>query len=184
VARKFGYEKRFLDYPYHCFPDDVEARRKVAAIYLELMPDITFVQTPRDHWPDHVNTGRVTKDAVLFSHGYSDNRSIRRCPRVLAYNVSPVQSDGFAPDYFVDVSDVVEPYMELITHSDGYLSNRPPEQTITREVRHTSTGQTLRLSEHGWGRIIELARWGQMNHMQYAIGLETLWGPRDGRPLW
>lgn len=63
LAKRFGYEKRFLDYPYHQFPVDNEAKRKLAEIYVEVQPDITFVHNPEDHWPDHANSGIAAKDA-------------------------------------------------------------------------------------------------------------------------
>lgn len=185
LAERFGYEKRFLDYPYHQFQPDNEAKEKLAQIYVELQADITFVHNTADHWPDHVNSGIAAKDAVLFSHGYTETRSIRRCPRVFAYSLTPHQTIHFAPDFFVDVSDVMPQYMELLQGTDGCLSGRPAEELLHSEVIDLRSGRALKLTGHGWCRLVQCACWGDQNGTRpYAIGLKTLWGPMDGRPLW
>jgi LmbE family N-acetylglucosaminyl deacetylase len=185
LAERFGYEKRFLDYPYHQFPADNAAKGRLAEIYVELQPNITFVHNTKDHFPDHVGSGIAAKDAVLFAHGYTEVRSIRRCPRVFAYNLTPKQTIRFEPDYFVDIDDAMPEYVELLQGTDSCLTGRPPQELICREIADTRTGAVLRVSGHGWLRLAECAVWGNQNGTStYAIGLETLWGPRDGRPLW
>jgi LmbE family N-acetylglucosaminyl deacetylase len=184
LARRFGYEKRFLNHRYHQVEANVAFKKEIAEIYAELQPDITFVHCTGDHWPDHVACGIATKDAVLFSHGLSSTMGIRRCPRIFAYNVTPEQTIRFEPDFFVDITAEMPAYMELIQGTDGILSNRPPEQTVIQELKDLRTGQTLRVSGHGWRRLTMCAGWGHFADGQYAIGLQTLWGPRDGRPLW
>ena len=185
LAAKFGYEKRFLDYAYHQVTPDVELKKRLAEIYIEVEPDITFVHSTEDHWPDHVASGIAAKDAVLFSHGLTENQAIRRCPRIFAFNVTPAQTIRFEPDFFVDVSDVMAGYMEMLQGTDGILSDLPPEKTVSKEVKDLRTGQVLRASGHGWLRLAMCAGWGSASGAgAYAIGLQTLWGPRDGRPLW
>jgi LmbE family N-acetylglucosaminyl deacetylase len=186
VARRFGYEKRFLDYPYHQFPADNEAKKKLANIYVELQPDLTLVHNTEDHWPDHVNSGLAAKDAVLFAHGYTQDRQIRRCPRVLAFPSTPHQTTRFEPDFFVDVTPVMSQYVDLMTALDSCLNGRPAGEQIIYEIRNIRSGAVFKLSGHGWGRYCQCVSWaGQSGAgMTYAIGLKTLWGPRDGRPLW
>lgn len=178
LARRFGYEKRFLDYPYHQFIADIEAKRKLAEIYVELQPDITFLNDVEDDWPDHVNTGIAGKDAVLFSHGLSHDLTIRRCPRV--YSFFPKVAD-----FFVDVTDVMPDWMELMQNTDSCLDGRPPQELLERRVTDLRTGQALTASWHGWYHLTRCAVWGSETGLgTYALGLRTLWGPRDGRPLW
>ena len=185
LAKKFGYEKRFLDYPYHQFPADNEAKKRIAEIYVELQPDITFVHHTEDHWPDHANSGIAAKDAVLFAHGYTKNRSIRRCPRVFAFSSSPGQIIRFEPDFIFDTTPVMPQYMDLIANTDSCLSGKPVEDGIRYEVRNIKTNQPLRLSGHGWHRHAQCVAWSAAHGVgTYGIGLKTLWGPRDGRPLW
>lgn len=186
LAQRFGYEKRFLGYGYHQVLADLEFKRKLAEIYVELWPDITFVHCTDDDWPDHVNCGIAAKDAVLFSHGLSHDLTTRRCPRVFAYAATPGQTYLFEPDFYVDVSDVMPEYMELLQNTDSCLSGRSPEEMLRYEVKDLRDGSTLKVSGHGWSRLSDCVRWGAKSgaHYPYAIGLKTLWGPRDGRALW
>lgn len=185
LAKRFGYEKRFLDYPYHQFQADNEAKKKLAEIYVELLPDITFVQNFDDHWPDHVQTGMAAKDAVLFAHGYTTHRTVRRCPRVFAFCAGPGQTTRFEPDFFVDTTAVMSQYMDLLAGTDACLNGKPASEQLIYEVRNLKTNDVLKLSSHGWQRHSQCAVWALQNGSgTYAIGLKTLWGPRDGKPLW
>ena len=72
LAQRFGFEKRFLEYPYHQIDGgDLDLKRKLAEIYVELQPDVAFIHHVEDHWPDHVACGRASHDAFLFAHGLS-----------------------------------------------------------------------------------------------------------------
>ena len=186
LAKRFGYEKRFLDYPYHQFPADNAAKKKLAEIYNELKPDITFVHNPDDHWPDHANSGLAAKDAVLFPHGYTANLNAPRCPRVFAFCSGPNQTIKFEPDFFVDATPVMSRYLELIAGADACLNGKPAAEQIGYEARNLKSGEVLRMSQHGWHRYCLCVTWGAQNGggMTYGLGLKTLWGPRDGRPLW
>lgn len=185
LAKKFGYEKRFLDYAYHHFEANNESKKRIADIYNELRPDIVFTQNIDDHWPDHAATGIATKDAVLFAHGYTDDKAAPRCPRVLAYSAAPNQTIRFEPDFFVDATPVMSRYMELVAGADQCLSGIPATEQIAYEATNLKTKETLRMTHHGWQRYCQCVLWGAQNGgMTYGLALKTLWGPRDGRPLW
>jgi N-acetylglucosamine malate deacetylase 1 len=186
LAKRFGYEKRFLDYPYHQFPADNEAKRKLAEIYVEVKPDIALVHNTEDHWPDHANSGIAAKDAVLFSHGYTQDRRIHRCGRVLAFSAIPAQTIRFEPDFFVDVTPIMAQYMDLVAEIDACRAGQSVQKQLLYEVRSLKTNEILKLSGHGWPRYCQCVGWaGQSGAgMTYAIGLKTLWGPRDGKSLW
>src|SRR5579862_4722594 len=99
VARKYGFEKRILDYPYHVIDGgDLELKRELAKIYLELKPEIAFTHQPDDLWPDHVACSKAAQDAVLFAHGLSGDVNAPRCPLVYAYVVTPMQTTHFEED--------------------------------------------------------------------------------------
>jgi LmbE family N-acetylglucosaminyl deacetylase len=185
LAARFGYEKRFLNYKYHQVEADVAFKKQISEIYVEVKPDITFVHDTSDHWPDHVACGIGTKDAVLFSHGLSGDLSTQRCPRVFAYNLTPGQQISFEPDYFVDVTDVMPQYMELLQNTDSCLSGKPPEEMLRYEVKDLASGKSMKTSGHGWLRMNQCALWGQSTRSSavYAIGLKNLWGPGE-TPLW
>ena len=185
LADRYGYEKRFLEYAYHNVQPDNELKRKLAEIYVEVEPDITFVHHDRDHWPDHVNCGIASKDAVLFLHGYTVNKNIQRCPRVFAYNTSPAQTFSFDPDFFVAVDDAMQRYTELMIEIDLCLPNMTREKLVVQEIKNLDTGLELSLGSYGRLKHAQCLEWGDMNGTRgYAIGFKTLWGPQDGRPLW
>jgi LmbE family N-acetylglucosaminyl deacetylase len=184
LAERFGYEKRFLNHTYHQVQADVAFKKEIAEIYVEVQPDITFVHDTSDHWPDHVACGIAAKDAVLFSHGLSKDLSIQRCPRVFSYNLTPQQEISFEPDTFVDVTDVMADYMELLKQTDSCLSGKPADELVRHTVTDLDKGRTIHMSSHGWLRHAQCATWAPLcGEGTYAIGLKQVWGPR-GTALW
>ena len=186
LAKRFGWEKRFLGHAYHQLEASNELKRQLAEIANEVQPDIAFVQSSDDHWPDHVASGIAGKDAVLFPHGLTANKDVRRCPRVFAYCSGANQTIRFEPDFFVDVSPVMSRYMDLIAGTDQCLNGKPLAEQLEYEARNLKTNEVLKMSYHGWQRCCQCATWAAQNGGggAYAIGLKTVWGPRDGRPLW
>jgi LmbE family N-acetylglucosaminyl deacetylase len=187
LAERFNYEKRFLDYPYHQVEPDIELKRKIAAIYEEVRPEVGFVHCTADHWPDHAAVGLAAKDALIFAHGLTQNLEAPRCPRIFAYNATPHQTIRFDPDFFYDVTPVMQDWLDLIIGTDCCLSGLSPEEltyhtvTVTRpDGREVSR---LKCSSHGWLRLAQCVTWGHNAEAQFALGLEALWGPRNGRPL-
>jgi LmbE family N-acetylglucosaminyl deacetylase len=185
LAKRFGFEKRFLDYPYHQIDGgDLDLKRKLAAIYVELKPDVAFIHHHEDRWPDHVACARAGQDALLFSHGLSSDLSIQRCPLIYAYDVTPAQTYHFEPDAFYDVTPVMAEYIELIAGTDGCLSGKPVEEVVRHELRMLgSPDEPLRLSGHGFLRLADCVRFGQHAHCRYALGFRTVWGRRLGESL-
>jgi len=187
LAERFGYEKRFLDYPYHQVAPDLELKKRLAAIHEEVRPDLGFVHCATDHWPDHAAVGIAAKDALLFAHGLSGNLQSPQCPRVFAYNATPHQTYRFEPDFFHDVAPVMQDWLDLVIGTDCCLAGCAPEQLTYHTVTVTDPAGSelsrLRCSGHGWLRLAQCATWGHQAASPYALGLETLWGPRDGRAL-
>jgi LmbE family N-acetylglucosaminyl deacetylase len=185
LARRFGFEKRFLDYPYHQIDGgDLDLKQKLAALYVELKPDVAFIHHEQDHWPDHVACARASHDALLFSHGLSPDLSMQRCPLIYAYDVTPAQTYHFEADVYYDLTPVMPDYMELIAGTDSCLSGRPVEEVIRHEFRTLGDpGRTLRLSGHGLLRFSDCVRFGQRAQCPFAIGFRTVWGRRRGETL-
>jgi LmbE family N-acetylglucosaminyl deacetylase len=185
LARKFGFEKRFLDYPYHqIHGGDLTLKRRLAEIYVELKPDAAFIHHVEDHWPDHVACGQACHDAFLFFHGLSRDMTIRRCPLVYAYDVSPSQTYHFEADVYYDVTQVMPDYMELLAGTDSCLSGRPVKEVVDHEFRTLGkVPQTIRLSGHGVTRLADCMRFGQRAGCQFALGFRTVWGQRRGESL-
>jgi LmbE family N-acetylglucosaminyl deacetylase len=184
LAKDFGFEKRFLDYPYHQVDGgDLGLKRKLAEIYVEVRPDVAFVPHHEDHWPDHVAAGAAAHDAFLFSHGLSRQKSIRRVPLIYAYDVSPIQTYHFDADVFYDVTDVMPAYMDLLARIDAIRAGQTLEQAVQHEFRVLRTGQAFRLSGHGLTRLADCIRFGNRTECQFALGFRTVWGRRRGEDL-
>jgi LmbE family N-acetylglucosaminyl deacetylase len=185
LAQAFGFEKRFLDGKYHQTSDaDLDLKRKLAEIYVELKPDAAFISHHEDLWPDHCNSGLAAKDAFLFSHGLSHDMQAHRCPLILAYSVTPKQTYHFEPDVFYDVSDVMPQYLDLIGRIEAIRTGRTLEQEILGEFRELRREKrTFPLTAHGVTRLADALRWGDMAGCQFAIGFKTVWGQRLGPQL-
>jgi LmbE family N-acetylglucosaminyl deacetylase len=185
LAKKFNFEKRFLEYPYHQIDGgDLDLKRKLAEIYVELKPDAAFIHHVEDHWPDHVACGRASHDAFLFAHGLSRDMAVRRCPLIYAYDVSPAQTYHFEEDVYYDVTDVMPQYMELLAATDSCLSGRPPTEVVEYEFRRLDgASQPIRLSGHGLVRLADCVRFGNRAGCRFALGFRTVWGQRRGEKL-
>jgi LmbE family N-acetylglucosaminyl deacetylase len=185
LAQAFGMEKRFLDGKYHhTVGSDLDLKRKLAEIYVELNPDAAFISHDEDHWPDHAGSGLAAKDAFLFSHGLSHDMRQHRCPLILAFSVTPGQTYHFEPDVFYDVTDVMPEYVDLIGRIEAIRTGRPLKQEIKYEFRSVGKeGLNLPLTTHGVIRLADALRWGDMAGCQFAIGFKTVWGQRRGPKL-
>lgn len=185
IAKRYGYEKIFLDYPYHVIDGgDVELKRKLARIYNELRPSVCFVHHLEDHFPDHVACGRAAKDACLFSHGLSGDLHAPRIERVLAYTVTPWQTYRFDEDVYYDVTPVMGRYMELLNELDSAYVHKPMSEIVQLEVRETQRdAPPMRLGGHARTKFADCVNHGSRAGVRYANGFKHLWGKRMGEPL-
>jgi len=182
LAKSFGFEKRFLNRPYHhTSGSDLELKKRLAEIYVEVQPDVAFISHHEDHWPDHSGSGIAAKDAFLFSHGLTKDLTPHRASLIYAFNVTPHQTYHFEPDVFYDVTDVMPAYMDLIARVEAIRTGRTLAQEIKYEFKTLSgAGRPLQLSAHGVVRMGEALRWGNETGCQFAVGLRTVWGQRRG----
>jgi LmbE family N-acetylglucosaminyl deacetylase len=185
LAQSFGFEKRFLDGKYHqTNGNELELKRKLAEINVELKPDVAFISHYEDHWPDHSGSGIAAKDAFLFSHGLTRDLTAHRASLIYAYGVTPHQTYHFEPDVYYDVTDVMPAYMDLIARVEAVRTGRSVQQEIRHEFRTLAgEGQTLPLSAHGVLRLAEALRWGDQSGCRFAVGFRTVWGQRRGPKL-
>ena len=186
LADGYGFEKRFLGYPYHVIDGgDLDLKRKLAEIQLEVKPDVAFIHHIEDHWPDHVACGRASHDALLFPHGLSTDLTSPRCPLVFAYPVTPSQTYHFDEDAYFDVTDVMPEYMDLINKSDAcYFRLKSLDEEIQHELRtFGDKPQTLRLGGHAFLKLAYCIEHGNRAGFRYGLGLKTVWGRRLGEKL-
>jgi LmbE family N-acetylglucosaminyl deacetylase len=185
LAERYGFEKRFLDYPYHqIHGGDVGLKRKLAEIYVEVKPQVAFIHHVEDHWPDHVACGQACHDAFLFSHGLSHDMHEHRCPLIYSYTVTPGETYRFEPDVYYDVGDVMSDYMELLIGCDSCDLVQPVEKVVQHEFRTLGKSpQTIRLSPHGVIKLADCLRFGNIAGCRFAMGFRTVWGRRRGEDL-
>jgi LmbE family N-acetylglucosaminyl deacetylase len=185
LARSFGFERRFLNRPYHhTGGHDLELKQQLAQINIELKPDVAFISHYEDHWPDHSGSEIAAKDAFMFSHGLTKDLTAHRAEQIYAFNVTPIQTYHFEPDVFYDVTDVMPAYMDLIARVEAIRTGRSLKEEIRYEFKTLSgAAETLALSEHGVVRMGEALRWGNETGCRFAIGLRTVWGQRRGPQL-
>jgi len=186
LAKDYGFEKRFLDFPYHQTDGgDLDSKRKLAEVYVEVKADVAFIPHYEDHWPDHAAAGLAAHDALLFSHGLgpgpASQRGIQRCPLIYAFDVTPSQTYHFEADVYYDVTEVMPAYMDLIARVEAIRTGRTVKEEVHTVVRTRS--QTLQLSAHGLLRFADCVRFGNRTGCPFAIGFRTVWGPRRGEPL-
>jgi LmbE family N-acetylglucosaminyl deacetylase len=185
LTKRYGFEKRFLDYPYHqIHGGDLELKRKLAEIYVELEPDVAFIHHLEDLWPDHAACGQAAQAAFMFSEGLSHDKQSRRCPLIYACNITPHQTYHFEPDAYYDVTDVMAEYMELLTSIDSCRAGRPAEEIVHHEFRVLGKHpQTFRLGQHGLLKLADCLRFGDVARCRFAMGFHTVWGKRRGENL-
>jgi LmbE family N-acetylglucosaminyl deacetylase len=186
LAKDYGFEKRFLDFPYHQTDGgDLDLKRKLAEVYVDVKADVAFIPHYEDHWPDHAAAGLAAHDALLFSHGLgpgpASQRGIQRCPLIYAFDVTPSQTYHFEADVYYDVTEVMPAYMDLIARVEAIRTGRTVKEEVHTEVR--TRGQTLQLSAHGLLRFADCVRFGDRTGCPFAIGFRTVWGQRRGEPL-
>ncbi len=96
--------------------------RRVTAVVREARPDIVFLMSPEDYMEDHMNTCRLGVTAV-FCRGMPNYASVPERPPfqkdVAVYHALPYGlRDGLdrpvPPDFFVDISGVVDRKQEML----------------------------------------------------------------------
>ena len=182
LASAYGFERVFLDYPYHrTSAEDVALKRKLADIHVGLNADVALIHHHEDHWPDHAACARASHDALLFPHGLTEDLHASPCPLIYAFDISPRQTFHFQPDVYFDVGHVLKDYMDLILSTCScYFGRRPAEALVGRFLFEDDRGEVgeLRLCPHGLRRFADCVRFGNIAGCQFALGLKTVWGKR------
>ena len=185
VAKRFGYEKLFLDYKYHQTNGrDVSFKQVLSRLQYELKPDVAFIHHHEDLWPDHLACAEASQDALLFPHGLSGDLNAPRVPLVYSFAITPMQTVRFEPDSFYDVTDVAAQYMELILNTDACLAGKTPEAMVKFEFNTLEApAYKMKLGDHGMTTLTYLLQNGYRTGCTFAQGFKTVWGQRRGVPL-
>lgn len=189
IMEKYGFEpKRFLDYSYMEIQEDLSAKRVFSELIQEIKPDVVFAHTVHDRWSDHRVSGQVLEHAGMFSHLYLDVEFHR--PELYFYETSfsQVYADRFRPDVFIDISDVVDEAMEMMTPHDAILQRRfGPEPPVHAEIelKHPKECR-MTLTRHGLMKFARCyMRGGQARIEGFVEAFESLYPtPQDDRVLY
>lgn len=86
-----------------------ELRMAVTEIIRELKPDIVITHWPNDYASDLKNTGQAVIDACLLSYlgAVKTKHPPHMVGKIYTFEV-PSTSIGFDPDFFVDITDVID----------------------------------------------------------------------------
>jgi len=182
LADRYGFERIFLDYPYHqTRGDDLHLKRKLARIHAELSTDVALIHHHEDHWPDHAASARVSHDALLFPHGLSDDLGAKPCPTIYSFDISPRQTFNFQPDVYFDVTHMIHDYIDLIRSTCncyfGHDADQAPEGRY-QFVDDAGTTRQLEMCPHALRRFAECVRAGNIARCRFALGLKTVWAGR------
>lgn len=184
VSKKYNFEHRLLGRPYHqSMADDLELKRQIAEIKLEVQPDLAFIHHHEDHWPDHRAASQLSRDGLMFSHGITSNLENRKVPDIYAYPSTPVQTYEFKEDTYLDISDKMKAYLQLIAEVDACTNRMKVEELIGSEYRDHQSGETFLLSEHGRIKCADCMRWGDRSGVKYALAYQQVWGHRPRKLL-
>jgi N-acetylglucosamine malate deacetylase 1 len=97
------------DFPDGELADTTEARQKVIAIYRHFRPTLVLAHAPDDYHPDHRAASALAEAASWFcaSGGYMPEAP-KLATQPELWFMDTINMSGFAPGFFVDVSEHVE----------------------------------------------------------------------------
>lgn len=183
LSEEYGFEHHLLGKPYHQVDaSDMALKKRIAQIAADVQPTVALVHAKNDHWPDHSACAKLATDAVMFTHGLSNDPTQRYIPLVYAFFATPCQTYQFDADAFYDISDVMADYMHMILRIDA-IANRKKAADLVRGKFQLGDGDTMQLSAHGLVRLAEALRCGDLAGCAFGMGFETIWGTRRGPAL-
>ena len=150
---------------------DRKTLRRVASTMREVAPDIVLTHAPQDYMEDHMNTSRLTVTAA-FSRGMPNFPVDPPRPAVAGkttlYHAQPYShrdmlGQPVVPQFFVDVTDVIEEKVELLRchatqkkwldESQGHDSYLETLRALDREAGDLSGAYTY---AEGWRKHLHM----------------------------
>lgn len=104
----------------------LDLRKRLVEIIRKVKPDIIFTQHPDDYMSDHNYTSKLVFDASFWAaikafDGSPNESSVHSCiPRV--YYMETVAGIGCIPDEYVDISDVFDIKVEMLSKHESQLT--------------------------------------------------------------
>ena len=146
-AREMGVEKRFLKYGYQHVTDDLEAKRRMAEVVVDVKPDVVLMhdRDEREHAPsDHGTVGVIAEHAVRNADTLLGGISVSYGREMYSYEVDPQRR--FCPDVFVDVSTVLKPVTECMNFFATIYAESPHAKganKVCSRMKIEETGEEL-----------------------------------------
>ncbi len=128
---------------------------RLAAVVREVAPDILLTHSPQDYMEDHTNTCRLVVTAA-FARGMPnfavDPPQPTTDKKVTVYHAQPFShrdplGQPIMPDFFVDVTEVVEQKVEMLAR------HQSQKKWLDQSQGHNSYLQTLRDLDAECGRM-------------------------------
>lgn len=127
LAAEYGVEMRFL--PLGFKSQHVEethaARLAIARVVAEVQPELGLLLWPHDRHADHGPASRLGEVALRHASTLLEDQSLRRVPRLYAYDNGPRHTVGFEPDTYVDVTPVWPEAIAWLGRLMALAHNRP-----------------------------------------------------------
>ena len=104
----------------------LKLRRQLVEIIRKVKPAVIITQHPDDYMSDHVNTSRLVLDADFWAavaafDGSPNQSSAHTCiPPV--YYMDTVAGIGFVPEEYVDITDVFDVKVEMLSKHKSQLA--------------------------------------------------------------
>jgi LmbE family N-acetylglucosaminyl deacetylase len=130
-ARAMGVEKRYLEYGYQQVTENLEILKKLAAVVVDVKPDITLFtdRNERERAPsDHSVVGALAEQAVRNADTILGGLTVSYGKEMYAYEIDP-QRD-FRPDVFVNIGDVLPAVIKTINFFRKLNAESPQAQSV------------------------------------------------------
>jgi LmbE family N-acetylglucosaminyl deacetylase len=114
-AAAMGVEKRYLDYGYQHVTENLDARKRIAEVVVDVKPDVTLFpdRNERERAPsDHGTVGALAEQAVRNADTILGGLTVSYRKEMYAYEIDPQRE--FRPDVYVDIADVLPSVIETI----------------------------------------------------------------------
>ena len=141
ISKDYGVDTRYLDLKSQQFDVNLEAKKAVARVVVDVRPDIAFQLWPHDSHSDHEVAARLSKAALRHAGRLVEARDYRPPRRMYYYDNGPRHTIGFEPDTFVDVSDDWPRAIEWLGRFAALVKNE--EFSASRRYSNQDTKETL-----------------------------------------
>jgi LmbE family N-acetylglucosaminyl deacetylase len=171
VADDAGVRLITLGYDYMRLENGVALVDQLSRLLGELRPDLVFCPVEDDSNQDHVALGTASRVAAMHGSCFLSPDSDYRAPREIMRFRLGWQTNNFAPDTYLDISDVFLDLIEILNTFDMIYSRRTGWPLYTASVTdHAMGDRTVGLSDHTIHKFATCVDDGKRCGARYAEG--------------